>query len=245
MQNPGSPQHLVISSHSAIGIYSAALPGEGEHPIPPPMRYTVWTLIGLSLQDVRSLRSLGIHCCTFCLTFEPLDEPVRLLRDAAKAAGLQQNEFVVMQHGGLLATAKGRDAAVPPVLWHHAVFQFGIPSPRTRRVGSAPEWRPRCIESHSQFTFQFRIMTFYKCTVLPSCTITLVWHSKLPTPSIYTYLNLNLIWYLFLLHKNPSLPLIGSWAGIPKQGPRQAILIFACPWEFLYIIDYSFLVSPW
>ncbi len=59
---------------------------------------------------------MGIHCCTFRLTDEPLDEPVRLLKAATKAAGLGEDEFIVMQHGGLLATAGGKDAAVPPLL---------------------------------------------------------------------------------------------------------------------------------
>ena len=68
------------------------------------------------VQDVKSRRSMGIHCCTFRLTDEPLDEPVRLLKAATEAAALERDEFVVMQHGGLLATAGGRDAAVPPVL---------------------------------------------------------------------------------------------------------------------------------
>ena len=67
-------------------------------------------------QDIRSQRSLGMHCCTFRLTNEPLNEPVRLLKAAVKAAGLQNEDFIVMQHGGLLATAAGQDSAVPLLL---------------------------------------------------------------------------------------------------------------------------------
>lgn len=69
-----------------------------------------------AVQDVRSMRSLGIHCCTFCLTNEPLDEPLRRLKAAVKAAGLEQDAFVVMQHGSILATAGGKDAAKPQLL---------------------------------------------------------------------------------------------------------------------------------
>ena len=72
--------------------------------------------MAIFMQDVGSQRSMGIHCCTFRLTDEPLDEPVRLLKAAVKAAALKGDEFIVMQHGGLLATAEGQDAAVPPLL---------------------------------------------------------------------------------------------------------------------------------
>ena len=66
--------------------------------------------------DVRSLRSIGIHCCTFNLTDEPLDEPPRLLAEASAAAGLPGGTFTVLQHGALLQTAGGVDCNAPPVL---------------------------------------------------------------------------------------------------------------------------------
>ena len=68
------------------------------------------------MQDVGSLRSIGIHCCTFCLTNEPMDEPVRLLKAAAEASGLERDAFVVMQHGTVLSTARGQDYQVPELL---------------------------------------------------------------------------------------------------------------------------------
>lgn len=67
-------------------------------------------------KEVKSLRSMGIHCCTFSLTPEPLDEPVRRLAAAVKAAGLCETAFTVMQHSGLLATSRGKDLNSPPLL---------------------------------------------------------------------------------------------------------------------------------
>lgn len=57
-------------------------------------------------QEVKPKKSLGIHCCTFCLTNEPLDEPPRLLRLAAKRQGLAADEFVVVQHGMTISSAE-------------------------------------------------------------------------------------------------------------------------------------------
>lgn len=70
----------------------------------------------LPLQDVQSKRSLGIHCCTFAMTDEPLDEPPKRVRAASRAEGLADDEFIVMQHGGLISTADGKDYSVPPML---------------------------------------------------------------------------------------------------------------------------------
>lgn len=67
-------------------------------------------------KDVRSKRSVGMHCCTFSLTDEAMDEPPRLLKEHAAKAGLSPESFIVMRHGGLLATADGIDLAVPPQL---------------------------------------------------------------------------------------------------------------------------------
>ncbi|KAK9833519.1 hypothetical protein WJX81_000714 [Elliptochloris bilobata] len=65
--------------------------------------------------DIRS-RSIGVHCCTFSLTDEPLDEPPRLLGEAAAAAGLPPDAFTVLQHGAMLQTAGGVDRNAPRVL---------------------------------------------------------------------------------------------------------------------------------
>ena len=59
------------------------------------------------LQEVRSRLSIGIHCCTFSLTDEALDEPPRELRKHAAAAGLLPGSFVTLQHGTLLRTDSG------------------------------------------------------------------------------------------------------------------------------------------
>ena len=65
------------------------------------------------LQDVKSQRSFGIHCCTFNLTDEPLDEPPKLLAKEAHAVGLSKKAFVTLQHGGMLQTANGTDLNQP------------------------------------------------------------------------------------------------------------------------------------
>ena len=73
--------------------------------------------------DVRAARSIGIHCCTFNLTDEPLDEPPRVLAEAVKAAGLPRGAFTVLQHGAMLQTADGVDLNAPPVLGAPAAAQ--------------------------------------------------------------------------------------------------------------------------
>jgi L-ascorbate metabolism protein UlaG (beta-lactamase superfamily) len=67
-------------------------------------------------QEVRSRRSVAIHCSTFQLASEPLDEPPLLLVQEAAAAGLGPDEFVTLQHGGMIQTAQGRDLRAPPVM---------------------------------------------------------------------------------------------------------------------------------
>lgn len=66
-----------------------------------------------SMQDVQSQRSFGIHCCTFNLTDEPLDEPPLHLEKAVKAAKLPPDVFVTLQHGAMLQTANGVDLQRP------------------------------------------------------------------------------------------------------------------------------------
>ena len=68
------------------------------------------------MQEVGSKRSVGIHCATFCLTDEAMDEPPRLLVKEAAAAHLAADEFVTLQHGALLRTAAGQDLNSPPLL---------------------------------------------------------------------------------------------------------------------------------
>lgn len=65
------------------------------------------------MQDVKSQRSFGIHCCTFNLTDEPLDEPPQLLKEAVETAGLAPDAFVALQHGVMLQTANGVDLQPP------------------------------------------------------------------------------------------------------------------------------------
>ena len=50
-------------------------------------------------RDLEARRSVAVHWGTFILTDEPVDEPPRRLLEARAAAGLADDEFVVMQHG--------------------------------------------------------------------------------------------------------------------------------------------------
>jgi hypothetical protein len=59
---------------------------------------------------------VAIHCCTFQLASEPLAEPPLLLAQEAAAAGLAPDEFVTLQHGGMIQTVEGRDLQAPPVM---------------------------------------------------------------------------------------------------------------------------------
>lgn len=65
------------------------------------------------MQDVKSKRSFGIHCCTFNLTDESLDEPPQLLIKAVEAAELPPDAFVTLQHGAMLQTVNGVDLQSP------------------------------------------------------------------------------------------------------------------------------------
>eukprot|EP00877_Chromochloris_zofingiensis_P006620 jgi/Chrzof1/2210/Cz11g06150.t1 len=58
-------------------------------------------------KDVKSQRSIGIHCCTFFLTLEPLDEPPRRLAAGLATLGMDPQEFVTLQHGALIQTVNG------------------------------------------------------------------------------------------------------------------------------------------
>ena len=49
--------------------------------------------------DVRARRLLGIHFGTFDLTDEPLDEPPRLAREAARQRGLEDDALWVLDVG--------------------------------------------------------------------------------------------------------------------------------------------------
>ena len=53
-------------------------------------------------QDLHAKKSLAIHWGTFELTDESLDEPPRALKKAKQQAGLTANEFIVLNHGGML-----------------------------------------------------------------------------------------------------------------------------------------------
>ena len=50
-------------------------------------------------RDLRALRSIGIHWGTFELTDEPLDAPIGVLPAARRAAGVADEDFVLMKHG--------------------------------------------------------------------------------------------------------------------------------------------------
>lgn len=58
-------------------------------------------------QEVGARRSMAIHCCTFFLTMEPMDEPPAKLAAAAAERGLQEDEFITLQHGALVVVKDG------------------------------------------------------------------------------------------------------------------------------------------
>ena len=60
-------------------------------------------------KDVKSKRSIAIHCCTWALTDEALDEPVLLLKKLVEEEGLEGDEFVTLRHGAHIVTAQGVD----------------------------------------------------------------------------------------------------------------------------------------
>lgn len=49
--------------------------------------------------DLEAKQSVAMHWGTFVLTDEPLDEPPQRLRQALRARGIAEEEFVVMKHG--------------------------------------------------------------------------------------------------------------------------------------------------
>ena len=61
--------------------------------------------------DVRARAALPVHCCTWSLTDEPLDEPPRVLAAAAAAAGLVPTDFAYQQHGATRAYGSDEEAA--------------------------------------------------------------------------------------------------------------------------------------
>jgi len=67
-------------------------------------------------EDVRSRRSMAIHCATFCLTDEPFDEPFVLLKQALEKKGLPGNEFAALRHGAHISTAAGEDLNEPKLI---------------------------------------------------------------------------------------------------------------------------------
>ena len=70
----------------------------------------------MASQEVRSAQSIGIHCCTFSLTDEALDEPPKVLVEETAAAGLPKRSFITLQHGALLHIAEGAFVGNPMVL---------------------------------------------------------------------------------------------------------------------------------
>ena len=72
-----------------------------------------------SAQDVMSKRSIGIHCCTMTISIEPLDEAPKVLEKEKQAAGIPEDDFITLQHGGMLQTADGVDLNKPSrMIWH-------------------------------------------------------------------------------------------------------------------------------
>jgi hypothetical protein len=72
-----------------------------------------------SAQDVKSKRSIGIHCCTMTISIEPLDEAPKVLEKEKQAAGIAKDGFITLQHGGMLQTADGVDLNKPPLMIRH------------------------------------------------------------------------------------------------------------------------------
>lgn len=50
-------------------------------------------------QEIGARQSIAMHCGTFVLTDEPMDEPPRRLRQALEERGINESAFRVMQHG--------------------------------------------------------------------------------------------------------------------------------------------------
>lgn len=67
-------------------------------------------------EDVQSRNSIAIHCCTFKLTLEPLDEPPVRLASAVRKAGLEPSAFLTIRHGEIIAAAGGKLLNSPQTL---------------------------------------------------------------------------------------------------------------------------------
>jgi N-acyl-phosphatidylethanolamine-hydrolysing phospholipase D len=67
-------------------------------------------------KDVQSRRSMAIHCATFSLTDEPLDEPIVLLKQTLEKLGLPGDEFIALRHGAHISTADGEDLNEPKLI---------------------------------------------------------------------------------------------------------------------------------
>ncbi|HEX5362315.1 MAG TPA: MBL fold metallo-hydrolase, partial [Fluviicoccus sp.] len=52
-----------------------------------------------TMSRINAKRAVAMHWGTFELSDEPLDEPPRALAIARKAAGLTEQEFILLQHG--------------------------------------------------------------------------------------------------------------------------------------------------
>jgi len=67
-------------------------------------------------RDVKSKRSLAIHCCTWQLTDEALDEPPRLLAEELANTKGDPGEFITLQHGEKLVVRDGQTLNQPKLL---------------------------------------------------------------------------------------------------------------------------------
>lgn len=70
-------------------------------------------------QDVRSKRSISIHCCTMTISIEPLDEAPMVLEAEKRAAGIPEDAFITLRHGAMLQTANGSDLNKPLLMVVH------------------------------------------------------------------------------------------------------------------------------
>lgn len=66
--------------------------------------------------DLKAKVSTAIHCCTFNLTTEALDEPPALLVKELRDRGMRPDEFVTLQHGAMAVVRDGVLANTPKTL---------------------------------------------------------------------------------------------------------------------------------
>lgn len=76
-------------------------------------------LASIGGQDVKSKRSIGIHCCTMTISMEPLDEAPKVLEVEKHAAAIPKDAFITLQHGAMLQTANGTDLNKPSLMIIH------------------------------------------------------------------------------------------------------------------------------